>query len=180
MGVVGLTALLVTSTFTQNAVAEGSGLLVVPDASDVVASKGSECPSIQYTIPEPFPAVETLAFIQSHLAAGGWMPVKGSDLVQNERSSLESGWQQLTSGDRSTQVWSARWRHPGGGDLQYTLTYGPLARGKLQPTSVSLVAWSYSQAAVDADKARTDLALDLRLRRWLGADYRPRPIPCVK
>jgi hypothetical protein len=103
--------------------ASDHGLFEAPHAANVVRSSDQGGESIVYLVPEPYPAPETLAFIEATLAKGGWRPARVEELRRFERSSLRCGWTDASDGDRVRfRFWSARWLDAKGGEVTYTLT----------------------------------------------------------
>lgn len=145
------------------AVASDHGLLVAPKAVDVMRTSDQGGESIGYFVREPFPAPETLAFIEATLAKEGWRPARVEELRRFERSSLRCGWIDASEDDRpSLRLWSARWLDAKGGEVTYTLTYSlPAGRRGLKPAYIGVSGLYFSKkeaarfrAKVDADSAR--------------------------
>ena len=144
--------------------ASDHGLLVAPQAVDVMRSSDQGGHSIGYLVREPFPAPETLAFIEATLAKEGWRPARVEELRRFEQSSLRCGWIDAGEDDRrSLRFWSARWLDAKGGEVTYTLMYSlPTGgRGGLKPAYIGVSGLYFSkkaaarfQAKLDADSAR--------------------------
>jgi hypothetical protein len=143
--------------------ASDHGLLVAPEAVDVRLSSDQGGKSIGYFVREPFPAPETLAFIEATLAKEGWRPARVEEMRRFERSSLRCGWTDAGGVDRLTlRFWSARWLDAKGGEVTYTLTYSPpTERRGLKPADIGVSGLYFSKkeaarfrAKVDADSAR--------------------------
>ena len=135
------------------------GLYVAPNATDVTRAKSKEADSLVYFVKDPFPATDTIAFLQDALAKAGWSPVlERKDLRQYEHSSLLSGWIE-PPGDNgaSMRLWSARWRDERGDEVIYTLVYAlPGGEHGLQPNYVGVGGLFFSKKQATVHKAIMD------------------------
>jgi uncharacterized protein DUF4160 len=153
-------------------------LVPAPGAVDVKQTPGKGKGSIVYAVREPYPARDTLAFIQNHLAGSGWFPVEGDDDAPLTRSSLTYGWRELKyeSGDIAMRLWSARWRDTRGNEVEYTLVYTLPAGGHgLQPTHVAVVGQYYNKR--EAARRRVFLEESARRLRDVVPEPSPQPSP---
>jgi hypothetical protein len=165
--------LAVIIAFMAESIASASdhGLFVAPHAVNVMRSSDQGGESIGYLVPEPFPAPETLAFIEATLAKGGWRPARVGELRRFERSSLRCGWTDASDGDRvSLRLWSARWLDAKGGEVTYTLTYSLRApRGASTPAHIGVSGLYFSKKEAARFRAKLDAdpeSFTKELRDW--------------
>jgi hypothetical protein len=145
------------------------GLVIAPEALDVVQESSKGEASVSYYVKEAYPAEKTLAFIQERLTSAGWRPILGKNLERYEHSSLEAGWTELP-GKRvavAGRIWSARWIDAQANEVVYTLSYmSPQAEQGMKPTHVSVAAWCRDKATA----ARVRLWMQSKVDRLKAAD----------
>jgi hypothetical protein len=149
--------------FLAGSIASASdhGLFVAPHAINVVRSSDQGGESIVYLVPEPFPAPETLAFIEATLAKRGWRAAGVEELGRFERSSLRCGWTDASEGDRvRLRFWSARWLNVKGGEVTYTLT-DKVAQSLVGSTSAHIGVSGLYFSKKEAARFRAKLNADL-------------------
>jgi hypothetical protein len=167
--------LAVTIALMATSVASASdhGLLVAPNAVDVIRSSDQGGESIGYRVPEPFPAPETLAFIRATLAKRGWRPASVKELRRFERSSLRCGWTDASDGGRASfRFWSARWLDAKGGEVTYTLIYRlPAEVPGSTPTPIGVSGLYFGKKEAARFRAKLDAdseSFTKGLRDWSG------------
>jgi len=151
-------AVIIAVMAQSTAAASDHGLLVAPNALDVMRSSDEGGESIGYLVPEPFPAPETLAFIEATLAKEGWRPARVEEMRRFEQSSLRCSWTDASEGDRqSLRFWSARWLDAKGGEVTYTLTYSlPTGRRGLRPAHIGVSGLYFSKKKAARVRAKLD------------------------
>lgn len=103
--------------------------LQAPAGATEVTYMGGERPYLSFTIEEPYPAPQTLAFITEKLEAAGWEKLPYDALNPEYPSSHTEGWGQ--SKDYRNDVytsydWHAYWNHPEYGIVSVRLEYHAL------------------------------------------------------
>jgi hypothetical protein len=164
-----ITLAMLTSVHWAEAGRDSRGFFVPPTALDVIEESGKLYSSVRYYVREPYPAETTLAFICRNLEKRGWRPVTGTALEKYERSSLESGWDELPgkSGRVVVRIWSARWLDAKGDQVIYTLGYSsPMAEQGLQPVYLLVSALYHDKAVAPLFRAELQKEVD-RIRPWL-------------
>jgi hypothetical protein len=164
-----ITLAMLTSVHWAEAGRDSRGFFVPPTALDVIEESGKLYSSVRYYVREPYPAETTLAFICRNLEERGWRPVTGTALEKYERSSLESGWDELPgkSGRVVVRIWSARWLDAKGDQVIYTLGYSsPMAEQGLQPVYLLVSALYHDKAVAPLFRAELQKEVD-RIRPWL-------------
>jgi hypothetical protein len=173
-----IVGILLVAAVPRGTASDKQGLFVPLDAVDVVRRAGKGRASIEYHVKEPYPASETLAFVQSSLSKRGWRPATGAELARHESSSLVSGWTDLPGLRGSTlgRLWSARWLDARGNQVVYSLaSSSPLMEAGLEPVYVSVAGWYYSRK----EAARYRKELD-ELAKSVPSRFRvrvPPPLP---
>ena len=146
---------------------ERYGLYIAPGAVDIDHKVLRIKHSVFYYVPEAYPAKDTLAFIQRSLAEAGWRPTTCADLSKAERSSHESGWEELPSGEGvPVRLWSATWMNARGDRVSYSLGYGAITHGGLKPTHLQVGAWYQDKKLAERSRAESDARMETTRQRY--------------
>ncbi len=101
-------------------------LIVAPSASSVNYASRSGQTELTYTVQEPYPAEQTLRFIEDTLRSRNWKPLK-NDVAANTRTSHESEWTSYENATclatRTIHQWVSTWEDDGHNLVRYTLRY---------------------------------------------------------
>lgn len=101
-------------------------LIIAPSAFSVhYASRAGET-ELTYTVQEPYPAEQTIRFIEKTLSSRNWKPLK-SDAAANARTSHASEWTSYENATclatRTIHQRVAEWEDEGHNQVRYTLRY---------------------------------------------------------